>query len=207
VERQEPLLPLADSMKDARQIYCGECMRRFPQEDWHVIASVEPPHLGGPEPGNPRKRLTRNEDGSPNLSNLTQTELLLVDGTFSQWEVSIRQHVRNGKRTDVEAEKQWYVDRFPHTDPSQMEKLNSTQLQYQHTTASKDRVAYRLLVPDEKHMVELQCPNCGFHVRVKVRVVERILYEALENGGHIVLGSRGLSIRGGRGIALHSAVP
>src|ERR1700728_4660184 len=102
---QEPLLPLSDDMKDARQIYCGECMRRFPQEDLHVIASVEPPHLGGPEPGNPRKRLTRKEDGSPNLSNLTEMEHFLVDETYSQWEISIRQHVRDGKKVDLEVER------------------------------------------------------------------------------------------------------
>jgi len=178
-------------------------MRKFPQEDWHVIASVEPPHLGGPEPGNPRRWLTRNEDGSPDLSNLTQMELLLVDGTFSQWEILIRQHVRDGRRTDVEAEQRWYADRFPRTDPSQLDKLNETQFQHQHTTASKDRVAYRLLVPDDKHMVELQCLNCSFRKRVNVRFVEKRLYEALEGGGHMVLESRGLSVRGGRGNALH----
>ena len=206
VERQEPLLPLTDNVKDARQIFCGECMRKFPRKDWHVIASVEPPHLGGPEPGNPRKRLLRNADGSPDLSNLTQMELLLVDKTRSQWEVFIRQHVRNGERVDIEAEQSWYADRFPRTDPSQMDEPNKTQSHYQHTTVSKDRVAYRLLAPDAKHMVELHCPDCRFSKRVNVRVVERFLYEAFEYGGHIVLGSRGLSIRGGRGNTLYSAV-
>jgi hypothetical protein len=133
-------------------------------------------------------------------------EKLLVDSRFSQWEISIRQHVRDGKRIDVEAEQRWYADRFPRTDPSEMDKLNETQSHFQHTTASPDRVAYRLLAPDDQHMVELQCPDCTFRKRVDVRVVERFLYDALGNGGHIILGSRGLSIRGGRGNALYSAV-
>jgi hypothetical protein len=129
-----------------------------------------------------------------------------VDGTFSQFEVSIRQHVRDGKKIDVEEEQRWYANRFPRTDPSQMDKLNETQFQYQHTKASKDRVAYRLLVPDDKRMVELHCQNCGFRKRLKVHFVERRLYEALEGGGHMILGSRGLSIRGGRRNASNSEV-
>jgi hypothetical protein len=133
-------------------------------------------------------------------------ELLMVDKKRSQWEVSIRQHVRNGLRVDLEEERQWYFDRFPRTDLSEMDKLHETQLRYQHTTASKDRVAYRLLAPDVKNMVELHCENCGFRKRVKLRVVERSLYETLENGGHIILENRGLFVRGGRGNVIHSTV-
>jgi hypothetical protein len=55
-------------------------------------------------------------------------------------------------------------------------------------------------------MAQLHCQNCGSRKRVKPRVVERFLYEALESDGHVVLESGGLFIMGRRGSALRCAL-
>jgi hypothetical protein len=201
MDRQGPLSRLSEPMRRARPIYCGECVRNFPNEDWRVIASIEPPHLGGSERGNPRKRLTRDKDGKPDLSELSPSEHLLIDHRFSQWKPSIRQYVRDGKRADELKEGAWFATQYPLSEPSEMAEQNEAQMRFLHTKASTDRFAYYLLEPDGKKKVEVMCPYCRFSKRIRIEYAAKCLDEVLKTGGHLVLDSEGLEIRGGRQVS------
>jgi hypothetical protein len=186
-------------MADARAIYCGLCESKVrPKRQWS-IATIEPPHLGGPEAAHlaKRRRPARNELREPDLSGYSTLELLQVDGRCSQFDISIRQYVRDGVTVKEDEELGHYMNRFPSTNPGDAVKQHETQMKYLFTDKSTMRLGYRQLEVDAEEMVVLTCPYCRFHRRLKLQFIAKQYNNVLDTGGRLVLSSSGLELRGG----------
>ena len=186
-------------MADARPVFCGQCEANVrPERQW-TVATIEPPHFGGPEAArlSNRRRPTRDDQGNPDLSGFSVVERLLVDGQLSQFEISIRQYVQNGATVKEDEELEFYALQFPLTDSDEVAKQHKKQMQYLFTDRSEVRLAYYLLKADAKKMVVLNCPYCGFFKRLSLKFIEKQYNKVLDVGGRLVLSSSGLEIRGG----------
>jgi len=123
-------------------------------------------------------------------------EHLQVDHRLSQFDISIRQYVRDGATVKEADEIEYYAARFPLTDSEQLEKQHETQMRYLFTDTSGVRIAYYLLEADDEKMVVLKCPYCQFQRKFKLQFVENQYNKVLDTGGRLVLSSSGLEVRG-----------
>jgi hypothetical protein len=186
-------------MREARPVSCGRCEVKFRRQGRRAVAMIERPHLGGPEAAYlpNRRRPRKDKNGIPDLRDFSKMELLLVDDRFSQFDIVIRQYVRDGRTVKEDEEREFYASKFPLTDPEQQAQQHETQMQYLFTYASPNRLAYFLLEPDADQVVELTCPYCDSLKKVNLQIIEQQFNDVLETGGHLVLGTSGLEIRGG----------
>ncbi len=184
-------------MAAARHVFCGQCEANVrPKRQW-IIATIEPPHLGGPEAAHlrRRRRLTKDGDGKPDLSGLSTMERLLVDHRQGQFDISIRQRIRDGVTVKEAFEKEYFAAHFPRTDSDELDKQHQKQMKYLFTDKSEVRLAYYLLETDVKKMVVLRCPYCHFQRRLKLSNIEKKYFVVFETGGRLVLSSSGLDVR------------